>query len=142
MRQRMFKHQVAEEFLLAPLRKVLIVDDDEADLEYHSRVLQGQGHGVLACPSYSRGADLAESGEFDFVVIGQGGPAFEGRAVIERLRTQHPAIPFVVFARSKQTRCYLEAMELGAVDYLEKPVHPAEIRRVLRSDIPPQVVAV
>lgn len=142
MRQRMLKQQVAEEFLLAPLRKVLIVDDEEADLEYHSQVLQGQGHDVLACQSYSHGAALAERGEFDFALVGQRTAAFQGRAVIERLRAHHPAIPFVVFAHSKQTRCYLEAMELGAVDYLEKPVHPAEMRRLLGSRVPRRVAAV
>ena len=142
MRQRMLKRQLTDEFLLVPLMKVLIVDDDKADLDYHSRLIQGQGHNVLACSSYSRGAELAEHGEFDFVVIGQGGAAFEGRAVIERLRAYHPATPFVVFARSKQIRCYLEAMELGAIDYLEKPVHPAEMKRVLQSHFPPPPVAV
>lgn len=131
MRQRMLKRQTNEEFLAIRLRKALIVDDDPADLDYHAQLLQGQGHEVLACPSYAIGAELAERGGFDFAVIAQGS-AFEGRAVIQRLIAHHPQMPFIVCARSKQMWHYLESMNLGALDYLEKPTHPAEIRRILR----------
>lgn len=137
MRQRMLKRQTNEEFLAVRLRKALIVDDDPADLDYHAQLLQGQGHEVLACRSYSLGAEMAERDEFDFAIIAQGGAAFEGRTVIERLRARHPETPFIVFAHSKQMRYYLESMELGALDYLEKPVHPAEMKRVLRNHLAP-----
>lgn len=141
MRQRMLKRQQGEEFLAVRFKKALIVDDDAEDLDYHARLLQGQGHEVLACPSYSLGAEMAERDEFDFAIIAQGGAAFEGRTVIERLRARHPETPFIVFAHSKEMRCYLKSMELGALDYLEKPVHPAEIRRLLRNHIAPDPVA-
>lgn len=137
MRQRMLKRQAADEFLAVRLRKALIVDDDQADLDYHSQLLQGQGHEVRACPSYALGAELAERDEFDFALIAQGGVAFEGRTVIERLRARHPETPFIVFAHSKEMSCYLKSMELGALDYLEKPVHPAEMKRILRNHLAP-----
>ncbi|MGH9451808.1 MAG: response regulator [Terriglobia bacterium] len=137
MKQRILKQHVAEEFLIAPLCKVLVVDSDEPDLQYHSQILQAQGHQAFACPSYSLGGRLAGSDDFDLVVVCQGGPAFEGKIVIEKLRERNPAAPFVVLARSKEMVCYLEAMQLGAVDYLEKPVHPAEMRRVLRRSLQP-----
>lgn len=137
MRQRMLKHQAACEFSALRLKKALIVDDDPADLDYHAALLQGQGHEVLACPSYSLGAELVERDAFDFAIIAQGGAAFEGRTVIERLRARHPETPFIVFAHSKEIRCYLKSMELGALDYLEKPVHPAKMRRILRNHFAP-----
>ena len=137
MRQRILKRQLADEFLLAPLSKVLLVDDDDADLQYHSQILEGQGHKVSACGSYPLGADLAERGDFDIIMVGQGSPAFEGRLIIERLRAQNLATPVLVLARCKEMRCYLEAMQLGAADYVEKPVHPAEMRRILRLHLQP-----
>lgn len=133
MRQRILKRQAADELLAVRLRKTLIVDDDQTDLDYHAQLLQGQGHEILACPSYSLGAELVERDEFDFAIIAQGGAAFEGRTVIERLRAHHPETPFIVFAHSKEMCCYLKSMELGALDYLEKPVHPAEMKRILRN---------
>ncbi|MGH9468851.1 MAG: response regulator [Terriglobia bacterium] len=131
----MMKRNLSEQFHLPSSARVLLVDNDEVDLDYHARLLRGQGHTVLACPSYSAGIELAAHGEFDFAMVGQGGPAFEGRSVLERLRQRQPSIPFVVLARAIEAPCYLEAMNLGAADYLEKPVHPAEMKRILREHL-------
>ena len=51
----------------------------------------------------------------------QGTPAFEGRQVLERALQLHPKVPVLVVARVLDMHCYLEAMDLGAIDYLERP---------------------
>lgn len=137
MKRRMLKREISQEFLLPPSATVLIVDDDREDLDYHARILQGQGHTVLACPTFSAGIELARYGEFDFAFVAQGGPEFEGREILAALRERQPAIQFAVLARSMQPPCYLEAMELGAIDYLEKPVHPAELKGILSGRLEP-----
>ncbi|MDE3180830.1 MAG: response regulator [Acidobacteriota bacterium] len=139
MLRRMMKQQTAVEFLLAPLCKVLVVDDDEGDLEYHSELLKGQGHIVVPCNSYSLAAELLEKNVYDLAILSQGTPAFEGREVLERMRSAHCSTPVLVVARAKELGCYLEAMRLGAVDYIEKPVRPAEIRRILRTRFQPSL---
>lgn len=141
MRQRLMKHQAAGQFLLAPLSKILLVDDDTRDLEYHRQVLEGQGHIVLACSNYADGAYHAETGSFDLAVVSQGSPAFEGRVVLERLQQSGRRTPVLVLARHKETRCYLDAMELGAVEYLEKPVPPPEMKRILLIHLQPSLVS-
>jgi FixJ family two-component response regulator len=70
--------------------------------------------------------------DFDFAIVDQGGTSFEGRCVLERAAETHRTIPIVVVARCLDIRCYLEAMELGAVDYLERP-KPDDIGRVLET---------
>jgi FixJ family two-component response regulator len=59
--------------------------------------------------------------EFDFAIVGQGSQSFEGRCVLEQAAEMHRNIPIVVVARFLDVHCYLEAMDLGAVDYLERP---------------------
>jgi DNA-binding response OmpR family regulator len=46
--------------------------------------------------------------------------------------------PVVVLTRCLEMSCYLEAMQLGAVDYLEKPLPPAEFERLVTAHCQPQ----
>ena len=68
---------------------------------------------------------------FDFVMLSQGSRNFEGRSVVERATESNRRLPVLVVARCLDMGCYLEAMQLGAVDYLAEPVRVSEIRRVL-----------
>jgi FixJ family two-component response regulator len=72
--------------------------------------------------------------EFDFAIVGQGSASFEGRCVLERAEEVHRNIPIVVVARCLDIHCYLEAMDLGAVDYLERP-EPDDLGWVLETQL-------
>lgn len=141
MQRRILKRQIANEFLLAPLSKVLLIDDDKADLEYHRQLLEGQGHEVRASSSYLEGAGLAATEDFDFVVAAQGSVGFEGKIILQRLAERERPAPALVLTRSAEMSCYLEAMQLGAIDYLEKPIHPTEMRRILRTHLQPSLAS-
>lgn len=137
MRRRIMKQQIADAYLLAPMSRILLVDEDEDDLDYHARMLEGQGHYVVRSGSFDEGRSLVGAEEFDIAFVSQGGPAFAGRSLVEHLCASGVRIPVVVLTQHCDLRRYLEVMHLGAVDYLEKPVAPAELRRVLRSALQP-----
>jgi DNA-binding NtrC family response regulator len=131
MKQELTEYRAANGIEPPARRKVLLIDDDMTDLERHFSVLQGEGLEVLSCSSYENGAALVERGDFDLVLVSQGSPAFEGRIVVERAAAVGRRIPVLVLARCKDMKCYVEAMQLGAADYLEKPVSPMEMKRVI-----------
>lgn len=118
--------------------KVLLVDPDTRDRQYYSSILERQGFEVCACGAYSEGAQFLENGRVDFVVISQGSQAFEGRTLLERVLTIDRGIPVVVLTRSVDMNCYLEAMQLGAVDYLEKPLSSEQVIRVIQTHMRPR----
>jgi two-component system, NtrC family, phosphoglycerate transport system response regulator PgtA len=120
------------------LSKILLVDDDVTDLEYYCSILQNQGHQVVVCSSNAAALRRLESEAFDFVVVSQGGPEFEGRLVAERAMEYDRHSPVLVLANSVDMGVYIEAMQLGAVDYLQKPVNPSEMTRVIRTHLRPQ----
>jgi DNA-binding NtrC family response regulator len=113
--------------------RVLLVDEDRKDLEYHRNLLLQLGCEVRSCRTYAGALHRLESLHFDIVMINQGGPAFEGRLVLEKVVEINRRLPVVVFTRCAEMNLYLEAMQLGAVDYLQKPLVPAEVKRVLRT---------
>ena len=116
--------------------KVLVVSEDGGDLSSYRATLTALGYSVELCSSYEGGARRIEGGEFDLVVLSQGSPAFEGRCVLEHNAELNPHIPVLVVARCLDIHCYLEAMELGAVDYLESP-EPRDIEWVLEAQVGP-----
>jgi DNA-binding NtrC family response regulator len=118
-------------------RKLLLVDGDCTDLERCRTLLLQRGYEVQSLGSYKEAEDYLEFTAYDLVVVCQGSPAFEGRKVLERVVEANRRTPVLVVTRNLDMGCYLEAMQLGAVDYVEKPVAATDMLRVLESHLPP-----
>ena len=108
-------------------KKLLVVDENLDDLRYYSAVLQRQGYEVHSIPSYKDGAAWVGREDFDLILLSQGGPRFEGRSVLSRAIERDRHAPVVVLSRSIDMPCYIEAMQCGALDYMQKPWLPSEI---------------
>ncbi|HXW15323.1 MAG TPA: response regulator [Terriglobia bacterium] len=108
-------------------RKVLVVDEDFDGLLYYSAVLRHHGYEVRSIPSYSEGATCLEGEDYDLIIVSQGSSNFEGRRVLARAIEKDRHTPVLVFTRSVEMSCYLEAIQSGAIDYIEKPLPPSEI---------------
>jgi DNA-binding NtrC family response regulator len=118
-----------------PRSTVLLVDEDSECLERVRKITLGMGYSVHACNSYAEGIRKLESGAFKFIVVGQGSRFFEGRCVVERAIKIDRQLPVVVVARQLEMECYLEAMQLGAIDYVADPSLGAEIARLLHNHL-------
>jgi DNA-binding NtrC family response regulator len=91
--------------------------------------LRALGHDVVISETYPDALSLLEQGNFDMAIVAQGGSAFEGRPVVAKARDINPDLPVLVVARTLDIDCYLEAMEMGAVDYLERCAAPRDFMR-------------
>jgi len=123
-------------------RKILLVDDDPADLRFYGLILEHEGYGVRSTASFEEGARLLGQQSFDMVVVSQGSRGFEGRSVLERANQDDRRTPVVVLARNLDPRYYLEAIELGAVDYREKTTDAPEFIWVIETHlrfVPPEL---
>jgi DNA-binding NtrC family response regulator len=112
--------------------RVLLVCDGLWDLPFYGGILSALGYEFVMCSSYEEGARRVETEDFDFAIVNQGSTSFEGRCVLERVAEVHRNIPIIVVTRCLDTHCYLEAMDLGAVDYLERPA-PDDLGWVLET---------
>jgi DNA-binding NtrC family response regulator len=120
---------------------VLVVHEDPGELRYYCSVLEGFGCRVRACESYQQGIDYLGDGAFDFVMVSQGTPSFEGRPLLERAVEINRFMPVMVVARCLDMACYLESMQLGAVEYLVEPITVSEIGRVFGTHVRVQSMA-
>ncbi|TAM84697.1 MAG: response regulator [Acidobacteria bacterium] len=120
---------------------VLVIDEDPADLVYYRTVLQRAGCAVVTCNSYNEALDCLEAEPFDLIVLSQGSSAFEGRGVLEKAVATDRDRQVLVVAHVLNMSCYLEAMQLGARDYLEEPVLEQEMVRAVETCLTSRAVA-
>jgi DNA-binding NtrC family response regulator len=117
--------------------RILLAVEDPGDLRNYSAILFQGGFVVWPTSSYQEAAESVRKLDPDLVVVTQGSPAFEGRCVLESAIAADRHRPVLVLTRSVDMGCYLDAMQFGAVDYLEKPQLPAQIVDLVRKYLPP-----
>jgi DNA-binding NtrC family response regulator len=114
-------------------RKALLVIEDPMSSQLCLTTLEEYGYQVRACHSFQEGVCCLADEAFDFVMVSQGTPNFEGSCVLKRATETNRSLPVLVVARCLDMGCYLEAMQLGAVDYLVEPLTMSDIGRVLEA---------
>ncbi len=115
----------------APRGRLLLVDEDMRDLLYYTSALKQNGFEVRSFASYGEALVCLEEEAFDLVIVSQGGPGFEGSAVLRSAKERDRNLPVLVLTRSLDMGCYLEAMQWGAFDYVEKPLAASEVARIV-----------
>lgn len=120
-----------------PRPKVLVADDDPQMRRLVRAVLERDGAQVMEAGDGLDAIDLVAQHQFDLIVLDMDMPRMDGLGVLEELgaRVATAQIPVIVLtARSDETES--RALDLGARDYLTKPVRPtalsARVRAVLR----------
>ncbi len=111
--------------------RLLLVDNNVEDLLYYTSILQHLGYDVRPCASFTEAANLFARESFALVIVSQGGHSFEGRSVLARAVEADACTPVLILTRSASMDCYVEAMQLGAFDYLEKPLTPSEVEKLV-----------
>jgi two-component system, OmpR family, KDP operon response regulator KdpE len=104
----------------APL-KILVVDDEPAILRFLRTGLTSHGYTVLTAGTGRAAMEIIERGEANLVVLDLGLPDMDGLDVIIRLRATRSMIPIIVLSSRGEEKSKVEALELGADDYLSKP---------------------
>ena len=113
---------------------VLLVFEELQELESYGSILCTLGYNIRMCNSAAGGIKALETENFSLVIVGQGTPAFEGRQVLEMSLQLGPNVPVLIIARALNVHCYLDAMDLGAIDYLERP-EPEDMAWVVNAQI-------
>ncbi|MEO6246944.1 MAG: response regulator [Opitutaceae bacterium] len=113
---------------------ILLVDDEPRNLDVLEAALQAPGYNLVRAPNAERALLLLLEGEFAAIVLDIQMPTMSGielaNLIKQRRRTQHIPIIFLT-AYYLGDKDVLEGYEIGAVDYLTKPINP----QILRSKI-------
>jgi DNA-binding NtrC family response regulator len=113
-------------------RKLLVVDDDEAGCRLIKAIFTRQGFEVVMAHDGEAGLARAAAETPDVVVLDLQMPGVDGFGVLERMRSTSPATPIVVLTANSEVKSAVRATQLGAFDYLTKPLNHDEIVLVVQ----------
>ncbi len=100
---------------------VYVIDDDEAMRDSLSFLLESAGFGVTLFETAQSFLDALQGLEFGCVVSDVRMPGIDGIELLKRMKSRHSMFPILIMTGHGDVPLAVEAMKLGAVDFLEKP---------------------
>ena len=111
---------------------VLIVDDEARYRDLYARVLRDAGFDVLEAEDVAAALKAIGKDAPAMVVSDVRMPGASGLDLLRRARADHPGLPFLLVTAYADVREAVDALKLGAVDYLAKPVDLDELLAAVR----------
>ena len=112
------------------LARVLIVDDLPELRRLWRREFESAGYDAVEAPNGKVALELVAAGRFDLVVSDVRMPQMDGLSLLRILHEQEPSLPVVLVTGSPDSNSAAQARELGAFDFLEKPLSFERLLRV------------
>lgn len=122
------------------MQSVLIIDDDKPTLEAMSDALESQGYLVVGRTSGKSALKELQERRFDIVLTDWKMPDMDGIEILKAVKSIDPYTQVILITAYGSIDNAVEAMKLGAVDYITKPVkNIAELRNKVRNAIENQI---
>jgi DNA-binding NtrC family response regulator len=110
---------------------VLVIDDDRSVVHFIKSVFKGADTDVLAAATAEEGLKLVETGKPDAVLLDILLPQTTGLKLFEEIRKIDDTVPVIFVTASGESDIAIEAMKLGAFDFLLKPLDVEKVRHVV-----------
>lgn len=107
--------------------KVLLVDDEEDFLTTLAERLEARGLKVSTANNGENALASIEANAFDLVVLDLAMPGLDGLETLKRIKARQPEAEIIMLSGQGSIRTSIEAMKLGACDFLQKPVDIGEL---------------
>ena len=113
--------------------KILVVDDEASMTQFLSIVLKKEGFQVTAVNSGAEALERARAESFDVAITDFKMPGADGIEVLSSLKKIDPNLPVILMTAYASQKSAIEAVNLGAFQYLEKNAKNEEIRVVVKN---------
>ncbi|HYS77212.1 MAG TPA: sigma-54 dependent transcriptional regulator [Candidatus Dormibacteraeota bacterium] len=113
--------------------RVLIVDDEKGMRDFLSIMLKKEGYAVAVSESADKAAELIAKGDLDLVISDISMPGRSGLEVLKQTKATNPETPVIMITAYASTESAIEALKLGAYDYIIKPFDVEEMKTVVRN---------
>ncbi len=106
---------------------ILIVDDEDVVCGSCERLLMAEGYEVDTCQNPLEGLRLAEHKPYDLVLVDLKMPEISGMEFLKRVKGIRPDAEVVIMTGFAEISTAIEAIKLGAADYIPKPFSPDQL---------------
>ncbi len=112
--------------------RILVVDDEEIVIRSCLRILEGNGYEIDVAHDGHDALRKVESNTYDVMILDIMMPNLGGMEVLRRVKETHPDIDVIMITGLSQIDTAVQAMKLGAFDYISKPFEPDELKLVVQ----------
>ncbi|MCE5194088.1 MAG: sigma-54 dependent transcriptional regulator [Nitrospiraceae bacterium] len=112
--------------------RILIVEDEKSMREVLNMLLEGEGYYVTAAKDSTEGMHFINKDIFDMVITDIRMPEISGFEILKKVKDISPDTIVIMITAFGTTESAIEAMQMGAYDYIHKPFKIDEIRLVVK----------
>ena len=109
------------------MEKILVVDDDANHAKVVARALESKGYEITIAKDGQEGIDELEKTPYDLVLTDLMMPGVDGMGVLDHVVTHSPSTLCMILTGYATVRGAVEAIKVGAFDYITKPVSASEL---------------
>jgi two-component system response regulator FlrC len=108
------------------MARILIADDETGIREFVADALELEGHEIVQAEDGAQAAARLDTCSFDLLLTDLKMPGLDGMALLRKVRAEQPEVQVIVLTAHGTVDTAVEAMKLGAFDYLQKPIGSPE----------------
>lgn len=109
------------------MKKILVIDDDPMNLRMAYYILKKQSYEVVTAGSGDEGLKILDTTSVDLILLDIEMPEMDGLETFQCIMLEHIEIPVIFLTASVDSKNIIEALRLGAVDYITKPFVPEDL---------------
>ncbi len=113
-------------------KSILIVDDEATSRYSLGRLLEREGYQVYSAADGYEALRKLQNNKIDMVLSDIKMPGLDGLGLLEQIRAKYPNIYVIMVTAHGEVDIYLESANLGAFDFVHKPVKFEELKLVLK----------
>ena len=113
------------------MKRILVVDDEENARIALSKILTHEGYDVASAGNGHEALNYLRGKEVELIITDINMPEMNGMAFLRELNRSHPASNVIMITAYGEVESYIEAMNLGAFEYINKPVKLEELNKII-----------
>ena len=117
--------------VLKESKRILIVDDEENAREALSKILVHDGYDVSSAANGVEALNYLRSRDADLIITDINMPEMNGLAFLRELIRSRPESNVIMLTAYGEVESYLEAINLGAFEYINKPIRYDDLKKVI-----------
>jgi len=116
-------------------KPILIVDDEPIVRESIRDWLKDAGYQVTTAETGEEALKMMETQDFSILVLDVRLPGKTGIQILKEIKALKPQIQSIIITAYPSAELAVEAMKLGAIDYLIKPIAPDDLEKLIRETL-------
>ena len=118
------------------MKTILLIDQNAEHLLNHGDQLSRAGFRIVTAQDGQSALFIIESGMvLDLIVTEYSMPDMESREFLGAVRKEAPSVPVIVVTCCDSVECYINAINMGVYEYLNKPLLPGELHSIIRNAV-------